>query len=187
MLNWVKQLATWMEILMATRRVYPLRVASCIWELGTDVWMGIRPPIDVDSFGRSDSEVAESKIGMDSIHSSGRKRRSDRDGVVLDVDSFTRRLRKPRVDTQKEINQHTVKEALLARGESQFTDQEFPPNDRSLFTDPDNPPSKLQVSPLASLCSYFYWSSGFLGWIIMCGTLARGASIYKVWGAALLD
>ncbi|KAM3222921.1 hypothetical protein P3L10_022191 [Capsicum annuum] len=124
---------------------------------------------------------------MDSIHSSGRKRRSDRDGVVLDVDSFTRRLRKPRVDTQKEINQHTVKEALLARGESQFTDQEFPPNDRSLFTDPDNPPSKLQVSPLASLCSYFYWSSGFLGWIIMCGTLARGASIYKVWGAALLD
>ncbi|VFQ85159.1 unnamed protein product [Cuscuta campestris] len=36
-----------------------------------------------------------------------------------------------------------VKEALLARGESQFTDQEFPPSDRSLF--PDNPPSKLQV------------------------------------------
>ncbi|XP_047269500.1 calpain-type cysteine protease DEK1-like isoform X2 [Capsicum annuum] len=38
-----------------------------------------------------------------------------------------------------------VKEALLARGESHFTDQEFPPNDRSLFMDPDNPPSKLQV------------------------------------------
>lgn len=78
---------------------------------------------------------------------------------MLDVDSFTRTLRKPRVDTQKEINQHmlsveiAVKEALLARGESHFTDQEFPPNDRSLFMDPDNPPSKLQVSPLASLCS----------------------------------
>ncbi|PHT96888.1 Calpain-type cysteine protease DEK1 [Capsicum chinense] len=193
------------------------RVASCIWELGTDVWVGMRPPIDVDSFGRSDSEGAESKVHImdvflwgrcltedeiaslpaamssaeysmidlpddnwqwadspsrvdgwdsdpadvdlyerddvdwDGQYSSGRKRRSDRDGVVLDVDSFTRTLRKPRVDTQKEINQHmlsveiAVKEALLARGESHFTDQEFPPNDRSLFMDPDNPPSKLQV------------------------------------------
>ncbi|PHU01721.1 Calpain-type cysteine protease DEK1 [Capsicum chinense] len=139
----------------------PLRVASCIWELGRDVWVGIRPPIDVDSFGRSDSEGAESKVhimdvflwgrcltedeiaslpaAMDSAeysmidlpddnwqwadsptrvdgwdsdpadvdlydrddvdwdgqYSSGRKRRSDRDGVVLDVDSFTRRLRNP--------------------------------------------------------------------------------------------
>ncbi|PHT61179.1 hypothetical protein T459_34971, partial [Capsicum annuum] len=187
----------------------PLRVASCIWELGTDVWVGIRPPIDVDSFGRSDSEGAEAKVHImdvflwgrcltedeiaslpaamgsaeysmidlpddnwqwadsptrfdgwysdpadvdlyerddvdwDGQYSSGRKRRSDRDGVVLDVDSFTRTL--------KEINQHmlsveiAVKEALLARGESHFTDQEFPPNDRSLFMDPDNPPSKLQV------------------------------------------
>ncbi|PHT33233.1 Calpain-type cysteine protease DEK1 [Capsicum baccatum] len=191
----------------------PLRVASCIWELGTDVWVGIRPPIDVDSFGRSDSEGSESKVHImdvflwgrcltedeiaslpaamgsaeysmidlpddnwqwadsptrdsdpadidlydrddvdwDGQYSSGRKRRSDRDGVMLDVDSFTRRLRKPRVDTQKEINQHmlsveiAVKEALLARGESHFTGQEFPPNDRSLFMDPDNPPSKLQV------------------------------------------
>ncbi|PHU01654.1 Calpain-type cysteine protease DEK1 [Capsicum chinense] len=195
----------------------PLRVASCIWELGTDVWVSIRPPIDVDSFGRSDSEGAEAKVHItdvflwgrcltedeiaslpaamgsaeysmidlpddnwqwadsptrvdgwdsdpadvdlyerddvdwDGQYSSGRKRRSDRDGVVLDVDSFTRTLRKPRVDTQKEINQHmlsveiAVKEALLARGESHFTDQEFPPNDRSLFMDPDNPPSKLQV------------------------------------------
>ncbi|PHT29285.1 Calpain-type cysteine protease DEK1 [Capsicum baccatum] len=194
----------------------PLRVASCIWELGTDVWVGIRPPIDVDSFERSDSEGVKSKVHImdvflwgrcltedeiaslpaamgsaeysmidlpddnwqwadsptrvdgwdsdpadvdlydiddvdwDGQYSSGRKRRSDRDGVVLDVDSFTRRLRKPRVDTQKEINQHmlsveiAVKEALLARGESYFTDQEFPPNDRSLFMDPDNPPSKLQ-------------------------------------------
>ncbi|PHT97403.1 Calpain-type cysteine protease DEK1 [Capsicum chinense] len=191
----------------------PLRVASCIWELGMDVWVGIRPPIDVDSFGRSDSEGAESKVHImdvflwgscltedeiaslpaamgsaeysmidlpddnwqwadsptrilndpadvdlydrddvdwDGQYSSGRKRRSDRDGVVLDVDSFTRRLRKSRVDKQKEINQHmlsveiAMKEALSARGESHFTDQEFPPNDHSLFMDPDNPPSKLQ-------------------------------------------
>lgn len=39
-----------------------------------------------------------------------------------------------------------VKEALLARGEKNFTDQEFPPSDLSLFVDPDNPPSKLQAS-----------------------------------------
>ncbi|KAM3217858.1 hypothetical protein P3L10_027301 [Capsicum annuum] len=101
-------------------------------------------PADVDLYDRDD-------VDWDGQYSSGRKRRSDRDGVVLDVDSFTRRLRKPRVDTQKEINQHmlsveiAVKEALLARGESYFTDQEFPPHDRSLFMDPDNPPSKLQV------------------------------------------
>ncbi|PHT26443.1 Calpain-type cysteine protease DEK1 [Capsicum baccatum] len=143
----------------------PLRVASCIWELGTDVWVSIRPPIDVDSFGRSDSEGAESKVHImdiflwgrcvtedeiasltaamgsaeynmidlpddnwqwadsptrvdgwdsdpvdvdlydrddvdwDGQYSRGRKRRSDRDGVVLDMDSFTQRLRKPRVET----------------------------------------------------------------------------------------
>ncbi|PHT37521.1 Calpain-type cysteine protease DEK1 [Capsicum baccatum] len=101
-------------------------------------------PADVDLYDRDD-------VDWDGQYSSGRKRRSDRDGVVLDVDSFTRRLRKPRVDMQKEINQHmlsveiAVKEALLARGESYFTDQEFPPHDRSLFMDPDNPSSKLQV------------------------------------------
>lgn len=62
------------------------------------------------------------------------------------------------METQEEINQRmrsvelAVKEALLASGESQFTDQEFPPNDRSLFVDPDNPPSKLQVTFLGFLC-----------------------------------
>nr|GMD14906.1 calpain-type cysteine protease DEK1 [Ipomoea batatas] len=195
----------------------PLHVGSCIWEQGTEVWVGIRPPIDVDAFGRSDSEAADSKmqimdvflwgrcltedeiatlpgamgsaeynminlpddnwqwaesptrvddwesdpadvdlydrddVDWDGQYSSGRRRRSERDGVVLDVDSFTRRLRKPSMETQEEMNQRmlsvemAVKEALLARGESQFTDQEFPPSDRSLFVDPDNPPSKLQV------------------------------------------
>ncbi|CAA2992303.1 calpain-type cysteine protease DEK1 [Olea europaea subsp. europaea] len=195
----------------------PLNVGNGIWEQGTEVWLGVRPPTDVDAFGRSDSEGAESKmhimdvflwgrclnedeiaalaaamgssdyntmdilddnwqwssspprvedwesdpadvdlydrddVDWDGQYSSGRKRRSDREGVVVDVDSFTRRLRKPRMETQEEINQRmrsvelAVKEALLARGESQFTDQEFPPNDRSLFVDPNNPPSKLQV------------------------------------------
>lgn len=71
--------------------------------------------------------------------------------MVLDVDSFSRKYRKPRIETQEEINQRmlsvelAVKEALLARGEICFTDQEFPPNDHSLFLDPENPPAKLQV------------------------------------------
>lgn len=55
------------------------------------------------------------------------------------------------METQEDINQRmrsvelAVKEALSARGDKQFTDQEFPPNDRSLFVDTQNPPSKLQV------------------------------------------
>lgn len=68
------------------------------------------------------------------------------------MDSFARRFRKPRLETREEINQRmlsvelAVKEALCARGETNFTDQEFPPNDQSLFVDSENPPSKLQVS-----------------------------------------
>ncbi|KAK4409252.1 Calpain-type cysteine protease DEK1 [Sesamum angolense] len=183
----------------------PLNVGNGIWEQGTDVWVGVRPPIDMDAFGRSDSEGTESKmhvmdvflwgrclnedevaalpaamgfgdynlidhpddnwqwadspprvedwesdpaevdlydrdeVDWDGQYSSGRKRRSDREGVIVDVDSFTRRLRKPRMETQEEIYQRmrsvelAVKEALLARGEQHFTDQEFPPSDRSLF------------------------------------------------------
>ncbi|PHT32877.1 Calpain-type cysteine protease DEK1 [Capsicum baccatum] len=159
----------------------PLRVASCIWELGTDVcltedviaslpaamgsaeysmidlpddnWQWADSPTRVDGWDSDPADVDlydRDDVDWDGQYSSGRKRRSDRGGVVLDVDSFTRRLRKPRVDTQKEINQHmlsveiAVKEALLERGESYFTDQEFPPNDRSLFMDQDNTPSKLQ-------------------------------------------
>ncbi|CAL5425722.1 unnamed protein product [Camellia sinensis] len=195
----------------------PLRVGNSIWEQGTEVWVGVRPPTDVDAFGRSDSEGAESKMHLmdvflwgrcltedeivvfhtamgsaelsmidlqednwqwadspsrvdewdsdpadvdlydrddvdwDGQYSSGRKRRSDRDGLVVDVDSFARKLRKPRMETQEEINQRmlsvelAVKEALSARGETHFTDQEFPPNGRSLFVDPEHPPLKLQV------------------------------------------
>jgi len=90
-------------------------------------------------------------VDWDGQYSSGRKRRSDREMVMVDVDSFTRKLRKPRMETQEEMNHRmlsvelAVKEALSARGETHFTDQEFPPNDRSLFVDPEHPPSKLQV------------------------------------------
>ncbi|KAG2675265.1 hypothetical protein I3843_13G154700 [Carya illinoinensis] len=195
----------------------PLCLGNSIWEQGTDVWVGVRPPIDMDAFGRSDSEGVESKmhimdvflwgrcltedeiaslyvaigsaefsaidfvednwqwadspsridgwdsdpadvdlydrddVDWDGQYSSGRKRRPERDGVVIDVDSFARRFRKPRMETQEEINQRmlsvelAVKEALCARGEKYFTDQEFPPSDQSLFVDPKNPPAKLQV------------------------------------------
>ncbi|KAL6195012.1 hypothetical protein ACLB2K_030634 [Fragaria x ananassa] len=195
----------------------PLHVGNTIWELGTEVWVGVRPPTDMDAFGRLDSEGAESKmhimdvflwgrclteddiaalhaavgsaetsmidfpedawqwadspsrvdewdsdpadvdlydrdeVDWDGQYSSGRKRRSERDGVLVDMDSFARRFRKPRMETQEEINQRmlsvelAVKEALCARGETNFTDQEFPPNDQSLFVDSENPPSKLQV------------------------------------------
>ncbi|XP_020212911.1 calpain-type cysteine protease DEK1 [Cajanus cajan] len=195
----------------------PLCVGSSIWEQGTEVWVGVRPPTDIDAFGRSDSEGVESKmhimdaflwgrcltddevsalytamasadfgaldfpednwqwadspsrvdgwdsdpadvdlydrddVDWDGQYSSGRKRRSERDGMVVDIDSFSRKYRKPRIETQDEINQRmlsvelAIKEALYARGETRFTDQEFPPNDHSLFVDPTNPPAKLQV------------------------------------------
>ncbi|KAK7247001.1 hypothetical protein RIF29_41876 [Crotalaria pallida] len=195
----------------------PLCVGSSICEQGTEIWVGVRPPTDIDAFGRSDSEGVEYKmhimdaflwgrcltedeisalyasiasadfgaldfpednwqwadspsrvclwdsdpadvdlydrddVDWDGQCSSGRKRRSERDGVVVDVDSFSRKYRKPRIETQEEINQRmllvelAVKEALFTRGEPQFTDQEFPPNDQSLFVDPENPPARLQV------------------------------------------
>lgn len=100
-------------------------------------------PADVDLYDRDD-------VDWDGQYSSGRKRRSDRE-VAVEMDSFARRFRKPRVETQEEINQRmlsvelAVKEALSARGERRFTDQEFPPNDQSLYVDPGNPPFKLQV------------------------------------------
>lgn len=40
----------------------PLRIGNGIWDQGTEVWVGVRPPTDVDAFGRSDSEGAESKM-----------------------------------------------------------------------------------------------------------------------------
>ena len=104
-------------------------------------------------------------MDWDGQYSSGRKRRSDRDGVVVDVDSFARKFRKPRIETQEEINQRmrsvelAVKEALSARGEPHFTDQEFPPTDLSLFVDPENAPAKLQVVFLFLFlfkCLYIY-------------------------------
>lgn len=33
-----------------------------VWQEGMEVWVGIRPPMDLDAFGRSDSEGAESRM-----------------------------------------------------------------------------------------------------------------------------
>lgn len=69
----------------------------------------------------------------------------------MDIDYLSRKLRRPKIETQEEVTQRmkavelAVKEALLARGEKRFTDQEFPPTDQSLFVDPDHPSAKLQV------------------------------------------
>jgi hypothetical protein len=101
-------------------------------------------------------------VDWDGQYSSGRKRRSERDGMVLEMDSFSRKYRKPRIETQEEINQRmlsvelAIKEALFARGESRFTDQEFPPNDHSLFVDPEDPPAKLQVFLLVIIFNVIY-------------------------------
>ena len=100
---------------------------------------------DVELYDRED-------VDWDGQYSSGRKRRPDHEGVTIDMDYYTRKLRKPRIETQEEINQRmlsvemAIKEALSARGERQFTDQEFPPNERSLYVDPASPPQKLQAS-----------------------------------------
>ncbi|XP_078428400.1 calpain-type cysteine protease family [Wolffia australiana] len=194
-----------------------IQMGTSVWENDTDVWIGTRAPMDLDAFGRSDSESIEAKmqimdaflwgkcltedeisvfysaispvecymtdlpecslpaadspprgnewemeeadidiydredVDWDGQFSSGRKRRSDREGVALDMETLGRKLRKPKLETKEEMQQRmlsielAVKEALSVRGETQFTDQEFPPSDRSLFIDPDNPPSKLQV------------------------------------------
>lgn len=39
-----------------------MSVGDNIWEQGTEVWVGVRPPTDMDAFGRSDSEGVESKM-----------------------------------------------------------------------------------------------------------------------------
>nr|CAB3501081.1 unnamed protein product [Digitaria exilis] len=193
----------------------PLPTNNGIWEPGTDIWVGARPPIDLDAFGRSDSEGSDSKMQImdaflwgrclsedevaalhsamspaehgffdpavgdawhgsysarvddwesedaydlydqgdvewDGQYSSGRKRTAH-DAVAIDIDSFARRPRKPRFETRDEVNQRmlsverAVRDALIAKGERNFTDQEFPPDDRSLFVDPMDPPVKLQV------------------------------------------
>ncbi|KAH9329441.1 hypothetical protein KI387_001549 [Taxus chinensis] len=194
----------------------PLWADDGILQEGAEVWVGMKPPLDLDAFGRSDSEGAESKMHImdvflwgrcltedeittvytatnadeynmvdppddywrcgesprveewdsepadvdfydrddvewDGQFSSGRKRRAEREGVALDMDYIARRLRKPKMETQEEINQRmrsvesAVKEDLAARGETHFTDQDFPPSRQSLFVDPENPTAKLQV------------------------------------------
>lgn len=50
----------------------PLRVLNGIWQQGTEVWIGVRPPTDIDTFGRSDSEGAESKMHVMDVFLWGR-------------------------------------------------------------------------------------------------------------------
>lgn len=50
----------------------PLHVGNTIWEQGTEVWVGVRPPTDMDAFGRSDSEGAESKMHIMDVFLWGR-------------------------------------------------------------------------------------------------------------------
>lgn len=57
---------------MAHQTGLPLRVGNSIWEPGTEVWVGVRPPTDVDAFGRSDSEGAESKMHLMDVFLWGR-------------------------------------------------------------------------------------------------------------------
>lgn len=72
--------------------------------------------------------------------------------MAIDIDYVSRKIRRPKIETQEEVLQRmqavelAVKEALLARGEKRFTDQEFPPSDQSLFVDTNHPSAKLQVS-----------------------------------------
>ncbi len=40
----------------------PLPAEGGIWQEGMELWVGIRPPMDLDAFGRSDSEGAESRM-----------------------------------------------------------------------------------------------------------------------------
>ncbi|GLJ45014.1 hypothetical protein SUGI_0947480 [Cryptomeria japonica] len=193
----------------------PLQADGGILQEGAEVWVGMKPPLDLDAFGRSDSEGVESKMHImdvflwgrcltedeittlytatssdeydmvdlpddywqwgeshrvedwdsepadvdlfdhddvewDGQFSSGRKR-AERDGISLDMDYVARSLRKPKMENQEEINERmrsvelAVKEDLAARGETHFTDQDFPPSSQSLFVDPENPTAKLQV------------------------------------------
>ena len=50
----------------------PLQKTNGIWEQGTEAWIGIRPPTDIDTFGRSDSEGAESKMNVMDVFLWGR-------------------------------------------------------------------------------------------------------------------
>jgi hypothetical protein len=82
----------------------------------------------------------------------GKRKAADIENVAIDIDYVSRKIRRPKIETQEEVLQRmqavelAVKEALLARGEKRFTDQEFPPSDQSLFVDTEHPSAKLQVS-----------------------------------------
>ena len=109
-------------------------------ESGTD-------PEDMDLYMRDDEEEQ---------FPSGRKRRAEREFVV-EMDHMNRLPRRPKLETDVEVIHRmrlvemAVKEDLAAKGETHFTDQEFPPTNQSLCIDPDKPSIKLQARILAPL------------------------------------
>lgn len=115
------------------------------------------PQLEEWGYEASDIDVYEREEAFDHWEeqpTTGRKRKAEKETVAIDMDFITRKLRRPKMETQEEVTERmravelAVKEALAARGEARFTDQEFPPSDESLFVDPDNPLPKLQVSSL---------------------------------------
>ncbi len=90
----------------------------------------------------------------------GKRKAPEKENVTVDMDYLSRKLRRPKIETQEEVTQRmravelAVKEALAARGEKCFTDQEFPPTNQSLFVDPDHPPAKLQARILSKAVCY---------------------------------
>lgn len=102
---------------------------------------------DLDLYDRETMETY-----WDEEPTNGRKRKLEKESVALEMDHISRKLRRPpRVETQEEVAQKmravelAVKEALAARGETHFTDQEFPPTNQSLYVDPEHPLPKFQV------------------------------------------
>jgi hypothetical protein len=50
----------------------PLCVDGGVLQEGAEIWVGIRPPLDLDAFGRSDSEGSESKMHIMDVFLWGR-------------------------------------------------------------------------------------------------------------------
>lgn len=71
-----------------------------IWEDGTEVWVGIRPPMDLDAFGRSDSEGADSRMHVMDVFLWGRLLNEEEIVLVHDCTSMS----------QEEYNDHDLPE-----------------------------------------------------------------------------
>lgn len=120
-----------------------------------DYWQGspMETPMRFEDW-RYDPDLSyeRDEIFWDEQQSSGAKRKAaDIENVAVDIEYLSRKIRRPKIETKEEVLQRmqavelAIKEALVARGEKRFTDQEFPPSDQSLFVDTDHPAAKLQV------------------------------------------